>query len=118
MVGRELVLDLPRLENSLRTHALKPETSLEIGRYERLHKHLAEVRTELAARRIRIESPTNVAAGFAELPAGIHLRRGQLVVDFDGGTDLLSKLLALSQAAMNDFSRFEGLCEGDTPMVL
>ena len=46
------------------------------------------------------------------LPAGIHLKPDQLTIQFQGATDLLEKLFALSQALVNDLDRLEAALAG------
>jgi hypothetical protein len=47
----------------------------------------------------------------ADLPAGIHLRPGELRIKFFGAEDLLRHLYELSQAMVNDFGRFQRAVE-------
>jgi hypothetical protein len=46
-----------------------------------------------------------------ELPAGITLRPGQLVIEFQSTEDLLGHLFELSQTIVNDYERFEIACK-------
>jgi len=46
-----------------------------------------------------------------DLPAGIHLRPGELQIEFFGIEDLLRHLFELSQAIVNDYPRFQKLVE-------
>ena len=47
----------------------------------------------------------------ADLPASIHLRPGELHIEFFGAEDLLRHLYELSQALVNDFGRFQRAVE-------
>ena len=47
--------------------------------------------------------PAAVAAQkLADLPAGVHLRPGELRIEFNGAEELLQRLYELSQAILND----------------
>jgi len=46
-----------------------------------------------------------------DLPAGIHLKPGELRIEFYGAEDLLRHLFELSQAMVNDFGRFQAAVE-------
>ena len=45
-----------------------------------------------------------------DLPARVHLRPGELRIEFDGTEELLQRLFELSQAILNDYERFEEIC--------
>jgi hypothetical protein len=47
----------------------------------------------------------------ADLPAGIHLKPGELRIEFFGTEDLLRHLFELSQAILNDYQRFQEIVE-------
>ncbi len=47
----------------------------------------------------------------ADLSAGVHLKAGELRVEFHGTEDLLQQMFELSQAIMNDYRKFEEICE-------
>jgi hypothetical protein len=47
----------------------------------------------------------------ADLPAGIHLKPGELRIEFFGTEDLLRHLFELSQAILNDYRRFQEIVE-------
>jgi hypothetical protein len=46
-----------------------------------------------------------------DLPAGIHLKPGELRIEFFGAEDLLRHLYELAQAMGNDFGRFQEAVE-------
>jgi hypothetical protein len=46
---------------------------------------------------------------FADLPAGVHLRSGELRIEFHGTENLLRHLFELSQAIMNDHKKFAAI---------
>ena len=47
----------------------------------------------------------------ADLPPGVHLRAGELRIEFHGTEDLLRHLFELGQAIVNDYKKFEEVCE-------
>jgi len=64
-------------------------------------------------RRIAIPAPRD-ARTVETLPAGIHLKPGELRIEFYGTEDLLRHLFELSQAILNDYKRFQGLVEEES----
>jgi hypothetical protein len=52
-----------------------------------------------------------------DVPSGIHLRPGELRIEFFGAEDLLRHLFELSQAIMNDYQRFESLVEEGAKVI-
>ena len=51
-----------------------------------------------------------------ELPAGVSLQSGQLIVRFTGTEELLERLFALAQAAANDYVSFRDTIEAAVPV--
>ena len=47
----------------------------------------------------------------ARLAPGIHLKRGELRIEFHGTEDLLRRLLELVHAIANDYEHFKSLVE-------
>ena len=96
----QLIAHLRKLEHS-------QEFRWEQRRRRRLVESLDEARRHLRARQVRIRVPEETAGRcMNDLPAGIRLARGELVIHFSSAEDLLSKLFELSQAVSNDFERF------------
>ena len=86
------------------------------GYYERQRRQkVAEVLTQLHQERLAkpqvlVEAPTQVMTQeFEDLPAGVELSQGRIVVEFDTPQQALEKLLALAMAAGHDFDRFDRL---------
>jgi hypothetical protein len=82
----------------------------ELRRKQKLATLLARAKQEL--KRGRVEVPVNPRirlTTFETLSDGVHLRPGQLQIDFASQEDLLQKLVELSQAIMNDWERFRNL---------
>ena len=68
----------------------------------------AIVEKERARPRLLVESPVSVMNTRIEnLPEGVTLEPGRIVVTFDTSEQALQKLLALAMAAGNDLGRFE-----------
>jgi hypothetical protein len=70
---------------------------------------LAELEKECRERpRLLVEAPTQfLNQEFANLPPGVHLGPGRIIVEFTSPQHALEKLLALAMAISNDFERFE-----------
>jgi hypothetical protein len=78
------------------------------GVLEQLHKE------RLETPQLLVEAPVRVAAiEFEELPPGVSVARGRIMVEFDSPQQALEKLLALAMAISNNFERFERLARGD-----
>jgi hypothetical protein len=55
-----------------------------------------------------IEAPVQVMnQEFDDLPPGVHIEAGRIIVEFDQPQQALEKLLALAMAISNDFERFD-----------
>ena len=100
---RHLLLFLHRVRQD-------PAYQNEIARREALDRKLEAERKDLSARRhlIPVEREPDVTIDGL---SGVTIRRGRLVIDFDGTDDLLRKLYELSQAISQDWHRFEHLAE-------
>jgi hypothetical protein len=86
----------------------------EDGYYERRRRYkLAGILAGLHEERLKrppllVEAPVEVLAQeFENLPAGVHLGPGRIMVDFEEPRQALEKLLALAMAISNDFDGFE-----------
>jgi hypothetical protein len=81
-------------------------------RKARVFAELEVARRLAPARRIRIETAQDVCQRrLGDLPAGIHLKPGELRIEFLGTEDLLRHLYELSQAITNDYAQFAARCE-------
>ena len=92
---------LARFENT----AAGDRFQWEASRRDRLADELDRSRRLLAGRRVRI---TTAAAPrrLPDLPVGIALAPGELLITFQGAEDLAASLFALSQAMANDWQAF------------
>ena len=78
----------------------------------RVIEFLGEARQSLQGPAIPLPSKKFSDLTLAGLPAGIRLQPDQLTIQFQGATDLLEKLFALSQALANDYEALESALAG------
>ncbi len=84
----------------------------ERARRDRLAQDLERTRQLAAGRKVKIAAADDVRdRRLADLPAGIHLKPGELRIEFFGTEDLLRHLFELSQAILNDYKRFQEIVE-------
>jgi len=114
--GRTFLIDRRLLIEQLRRLAEGEEFQSESRRKERLQDAVDEFRRNITAARVRIPVPAAAPVWSAiDLVVGVALEPGHLHISFHGTEDLLSKLYRLSQAAANDFIRFQALTEEAPP---
>jgi hypothetical protein len=112
-VGRTFIIDRRRLLDRL--SAARSDASFDYEQTRRLKvvEELDRLRKLSPGRGVRIPVQPNVRdQRLADLPPGIHLRPGELRMEFSGTEDLLRQLFELSQAILNDYRRFEEIIEG------
>ncbi len=81
-------------------------------RRNRLARDLEQTRQLAPGRKVKIAAAEDVRdRRLANLPAGIHLKPGELRIEFFGTEDLLRHLFELSQAILNDYQRFQETVE-------
>lgn len=81
-------------------------------RRNRLADDLERTRQLAPGRKVKIAAAEDVRdRRLANLPAGIHLKPGELRIEFFGTEDLLRHLFELSQAILNDYKRFQEIVE-------
>jgi hypothetical protein len=109
----EDVPDRPRkLIAKLEEIARGEDMAVERDRRARLADELEKTRRLAPGRKVRIDTAADVRDRvMQDLPAGIHLRPGELRIEFFGAEDLLRHLYELSQAMVNDFGRFQAAVE-------
>ena len=82
----------------------------ETRRRRRVVDELEILQRRRAAEKVRIAvEPEIFSSRIASLPEAVQIRAGHLEIDYGDCEDLLHKLVALSQAAYNDFERFQRL---------
>lgn len=88
------------------------EYQWELDRQTRLVSELEKARKIVAARQVKIPVSAEVRdQEIASLPSTIHLSPTELRIEFRGVEDLLRQMLELSHAIMNDYRKFEVMCE-------
>jgi hypothetical protein len=116
--GRTFVIDREFVIRELKRRQASDTFDIERRRKTKLIEELECARKLAPARRVKIAAASDVRERvIADLPAGIHLRPGELRIEFFGTEDLLRHLFELSQAIVNDYTRFEAIVEGTNPQA-
>lgn len=111
-IGRTFVIDRASLISQLKSKAGGAAFDYEQKRKTRILDELEVARRQAPGRKVRIAVSSDVHERVIDgLPAGIHLKPGELRIEFFGTEDLLRHLFELSQAIANDYQRFESLVE-------
>jgi hypothetical protein len=112
-VGRTFIIDRRLLLDRLRASRSNEDFHYERTRRSRVVEELALLRKLSPGRGIRIPVEAKVRDHrLADLSPGIHLKPGELRMEFSGTEDLLRQLFGLSQAILNDYERFEEVING------
>ena len=107
LAGRTFLIDRLHLISKLHGIESGAEFVGEQSRRERLGARMEQVRRARAGSCVRIPvTPEILSSRVARLPSGIALQPGRLLIEFATTEDLLVKLVALAQAATNDFNGF------------
>lgn len=108
-VGANGLADRNVLITHLRRLAHSDTRHYEQRRRQRVATKLAELEKERREQpRLLVEAPTEVLNQELEnLPPGVRLEPGRIIVEFADPQQALERLLALAMAISNDFSRFE-----------
>lgn len=108
-IGRNGLADRDDLIPYLRRIAEGEKTHYERQRRRKLACVLDELRQSWTEqRRVLVEAPTNVVnQEIADLPAGVQLSPGQILLEFQTKDEALTQLLALVMAIGNDPDHFE-----------
>lgn len=108
-VGTNGLADRDALIARLEEIAAGEEAFYEVQRRRKVESIIDNLRRERAENpKLMVEAPTAVInQEFENLPHGIHLDPGRIVVEFNKPQQALEKLLALAMAISNDFARFE-----------
>jgi hypothetical protein len=110
--GKTFLIDREKLIAKLEEIDRGDDATAERDRRARLSDELEKTRRLAPGRKVRIDTVADVRDRvLADLPAGIHLRPGELRIEFFGAEDLLRHLFELSQAMVNDFGRFQAAVE-------
>jgi hypothetical protein len=82
----------------------------ETRRRRKVAEELEVLQRRRAAEKVRITvEPEIFSSGIGSLPEAVQISAGHLEIEYGDCEDLLHKLVALSQAAYNDFERFQRL---------
>ena len=108
-IGASGLADRNALIDHLERIAAGDECAYELQRRQKVANKIAELRKERIEKpRLLVEAPTTVINQQVEnLPAGVRLERGRIIVEFTTPQDGLEKLLALALGISNDFEAFE-----------
>jgi hypothetical protein len=111
-VGKTFIVERAAILGELAARRESEAFDRERRRKMRLAEELERVRRLVPGRKVRIAADPDVHERvIGDLPGGIHLRPGELRIEFFGPEDLLRHLFELSQAIINDYERFEALVE-------
>jgi hypothetical protein len=108
-VGSNGLADRNALITHLRCLAQGDSHHYEQRRRQKVAAKLAELEKERRERpRLLVEAPTQVLGQeFENLPPGVCLEPGRIIIEFAHPQQALEKLLALAMAISNDFDRFQ-----------
>lgn len=110
--GRTFLIDRLQLIAQLERIARGEDFAIERDRRARLSDELEKTRRLAPGRKVRIDTAADVRDRLlADLPAGIHLKPGELRIEFFGAEDLLRHLYELAQAITNDYDLFQARVE-------
>jgi len=114
--GKMFLISRTALIRQLRRVAVSNAYLIETARRERLGAELDRTRRLSLARNVRINAaPDKGERRLKDLPPGIHLKPGELHIEFSNAEDLLRLLYELSQAMVSDFARFRDAVEERQP---
>ena len=117
--GKTFLVDRQALIQQLEVIQAGEAFTYEQRRRQRLAAELERVRKHLQAAAVKIPLRPEASYEVEGLPEAVHLRSGQLTVEFAGAEDLLSKLFELAQTVSNDFERFRTAVEhAEEPVAL
>ena len=101
--GRTFLIERVKLLRLLRRIA-GGDYEWEVARRTKLVAEIERTKKLLPGRQVQIVVPAEVMdQKISDLPAGVHLRPGELRIEFNGAEELLRKLFELSQAILNDY---------------
>jgi hypothetical protein len=110
--GRTFLIDRTVLLDRLRVGRTSDTFEHAQTRRLRVIEELDRMRKLAPARKVKIQVPSEARDNrLSDLPAGIHLKPGELRIEFFGTEDLLRHLFELSQAIVNDYQKFVQICE-------
>ncbi len=110
-IGASLVANRENLIAHLRRLGNGDQAHYERRRRWKLAQRLNELRqSALAQPKVLVEAPVAVVGQqFANLPDGVTVSPGAILISFSSPSEALQRLLALAMAIGNDFTEFEHL---------
>jgi hypothetical protein len=111
--GKSFVVDRRKLIQWANRKGEDPDVGRERHRFVKVTDSLEKIRDDWEARRhtFRVEKAAEYR-GMDELPEGVKLGKGSLLIEFANAEDLMQKLYALGKAMAHDFETFEKICRG------
>jgi hypothetical protein len=111
-VGKAFVVAQPAVVTWLKEVAANPKTYWAEAARERLEVSIEEARAIRDRHRRFVVAPDARERRLEGLPTTVHLKPGELKIEFFGAEDLFRQLYELGQAIGNDYERFRALAEG------
>ena len=109
--GKTFLVDRQALIQQLEAIQAGEEFSYQQKRLQRVVDELEKTRKYLKTAAVKISVREGASFEMEGLPAGVHLKSGELAIEFEAVEDLLSKLYELGQTIANDFERFKQAVE-------
>ncbi len=104
--GRTSLIECDELMRRLRLLAQGAGVERSVRRRQRIWQILRREAPRLRARGVTIRPP-QISSRLTNLPAGVDLRPGRLVINYTEPIELLERLYALAQALTMDYENFE-----------
>lgn len=115
--GRTSLIERDELAQRLRLLAGGVSVERAVGRRQRIWQILRGETSRLRALGVTI-TPPQIPPRLANLPAGVDLRPGRLVVTYTEPIQLLERLYALAQALTVDYENFEKSFGGSATTIV
>ena len=112
-VGKAFVVGQPGVVGWLKKVSAGSDAYWAEAARERLEVSIEEARAVPDRHRKFIVSPDARERKLEGLPGTVHLKPGELRIEFFGAEDLFRQLYELGQAMGNDYDRFRVLAEGE-----
>ncbi len=117
-IGRTFIIDRQILLGQLRGWKESDNFEHEQTRRTKVIEELDRLRKMSHGEKVRFRVGAEARdTRLADLPAGVHLKPGELRIEFFGTEDLLRNLFELSQAILNDYKKFERICEDEATLT-
>lgn len=113
-VSQEIAIPQRDLVGWLEQMVSNPARAVELRRRERVIGRIVELKTETAARSVKIVLPD--APSPPGLPAGVSLQPGMLTISFGSQEELLERLFLLARAFAGKPELLDGIVVGSKPM--